>query len=75
MAGRSASHLHVRLSASQARKRLAGRGFGVRRVETTGRNESVVVHTATGRHLRQLESLFRDVIVPSGESAPRDEEE
>jgi len=54
--------LYVNLSASQARKRLKGRGFGVRRVEATGDHQSVVVHTATGGHLRKLESLFADVL-------------
>ncbi len=55
--------LHVNLSASQARKRLKGRGFGVRRVEATGDHQSVIVHTATGGHLRKLESLFSDVML------------
>ena len=55
--------LHVNLSASQTRKRLKGRGFGVRRVEATGDHQSVIVHTATGGHLRKLESLFADVLL------------
>ena len=38
------------------------RGFGVRKVETAGKNRAVIVHTATGEHLRQLEALFQDVI-------------
>ena len=33
-----------------------------RRVETAGKKRAVIIHTATGEHLRQLESLFQDVI-------------
>jgi hypothetical protein len=58
--------LFVRLSASQARRRLQGHGFGVRKVHSTGRNEAVIVHTATGEHRRDLYSLFQDVILPAG---------
>jgi DNA transformation protein and related proteins len=54
--------LHVDLGASQVRRRLKGHGFGVRRVMTAGKNRAVIIHTATGEHLRQLEALFRDVI-------------
>jgi hypothetical protein len=54
--------LYVHLSASQTRKRLKGRGFGVRRVEATDRNQSAITHTATGDHLRELQSLFSDVM-------------
>lgn len=54
--------LYVNLSASQARKRLKGHGFGVRKVEAADRNQSVVIHTATGGHLEQLKSLFADVV-------------
>jgi hypothetical protein len=54
--------LRVNLSASQTRKRLKGYGFGVRSVEASDRNESIITHTATGEHRRELESLFADVI-------------
>ena len=53
--------LFISLSASQTRKRLKGHGFGVRRVEATDRNQSVIFHTATGQHLRELQALFSDV--------------
>lgn len=53
---------YVQLGASQARRRLKGHGFGVKRVETAGKNRAVIIHTATDRHLRQLQSLFYDVI-------------
>ena len=55
-------HLYVKLSASEARRRLKGHGFGVRRIEAAGKGRAVIVHTATGKHLRQLESLFQGAI-------------
>lgn len=54
--------LYVNLSASQTRKRLKGRGFGVKKVEAADRNQAVIVHTATGGHLQELKSLFADVV-------------
>ena len=54
--------LHIRLSASQVRRRLKGLGFGVRKVQSAGRNEAVIIHTATGDHRRELEALFQDVM-------------
>ena len=59
--------LYVLLSASQARRRLKGLGYGVRKVESTGRWESVIIHTATGDHLRELRSIFQDVLPPTAE--------
>ena len=54
--------LYVNLSASQTRKRLKGFGHGVKKVEAAGRNQAVIMHTATGGHLEELESLFADVM-------------
>ncbi len=54
--------LYVNLSASQTRKRLKGRGLGVKKIESTGRQQAVILHTATGEHLRELRSLRRDVV-------------
>lgn len=54
--------LYVTVSASEARRRLKGRGLGVRRIESAGKGRAAVVHSATGKHLRQLESLFQDAI-------------
>jgi DNA transformation protein and related proteins len=54
--------LYVNLSASQTRKRLKGYGFGVRKVAAADRNQAVIIHTATGDHLRRLQSLFADVL-------------
>lgn len=56
--------LYVELNASQVRRRLKGRGFGVRKVESAGAHRAVIIHTATGEHLRSLEALFRDVLPP-----------
>jgi len=61
--------LYVNLSASQTRKRLKGHGLGVRKVEAADRNQSVIVHTATGDHLRELESLLADVVTASSREA------
>jgi hypothetical protein len=61
--------LYVDLGASQVRRRLKGHGFGVRRVETAGKYRAVITHTATGEHLRQLQSLFQDVIEAKADDA------
>lgn len=61
--------MHVNLSASQVRKRLKGLGYGVRKVYSAGRQEAVIIHTATGDHRRELESIFQDVIV-AGDQLP-----
>jgi DNA transformation protein and related proteins len=61
------ARLYVNLGASQARRRLKGHGFGVRKDETAGKNRAVIIHTATGEHLRQLEALFQDVIEAQSE--------
>ena len=53
--------LFVNLGASQARRRLKGFGHGVRKVETDDSNKAVIIHTATGQHLRQLQAKFTDV--------------
>jgi hypothetical protein len=54
--------LHVKLGASQVRRRLKGLGFGVRKVQSAGRGEAIIIHTATGQHLRQLQAIFQDVM-------------
>jgi DNA transformation protein len=53
--------LFVNLGASQVRRRLKGFGHGVRKVQTAGRDRAVIIHTATGRHLHELEAKFADV--------------
>jgi hypothetical protein len=52
--------LYVNLSASQVRRRLKGLGYGVRKVQSVGRNQSLIIHTATGQHLRELQAIFAD---------------
>jgi DNA transformation protein and related proteins len=54
--------LAVNLSASQTRRRLQGHGFGVKKVHSDGRNQAVIIHTATGQHRDELHALFADVI-------------
>jgi DNA transformation protein and related proteins len=54
-------HLFVNVGPSQARRRLKGFGHGVRKIQSAGRNRAVVIHTAMGRHLKELEAKFADV--------------
>jgi len=65
----SGQRFYVEVSASEARRRLKGHGFGVRRVESAGKNRAAILHTAVGVHLRQLESLFHDALPPRSEPA------
>ena len=60
--------LYVNLGPSKTRRRLKGHGFGVKKVQSAGRNQAVIVHTATGEHLRQLKQLFADVTASEHES-------
>jgi hypothetical protein len=57
--------LYVNLAASQVRRRLKGFGHGVRRIQSAGKNRAVIIHTATGQHLEELEAVFGDVEVSS----------
>ncbi len=52
--------LFVNVGASEARRRLKGFGHGVRKVQSAGSNKSVIIHTATGQHLAELEAKFVD---------------
>jgi len=61
MADPHGDKLFVNLGASQTRRRLKGFGHGVRKVQSAGRNQAVIIHTATGRHLQELENKFADV--------------
>jgi DNA transformation protein len=60
--------LFANVSASEARRRLKGFGHGVRKIQSAGRNQAVIIHTATGRHLRELENKFADVGFASKET-------
>lgn len=55
------AHLFVNLAASETRRRLKGFGHGVRKIHSDGKNRAVVIHTATGEHLRELQAKFADV--------------
>jgi DNA transformation protein and related proteins len=59
--------LYVNLGASQVRKRLKGVGYGVRKVETAGTNQALIIHTATGEHRRRLYALFDGLIASASE--------
>jgi DNA transformation protein len=61
MADPKGDKLFVNLGASQTRRRLKGFGHGVRKVQTAGRNQAVIIHTALGRNLAELEAKFADV--------------
>jgi DNA transformation protein and related proteins len=54
--------LYVALGASKVRRRLKGHGFGVRKVYSDGKDRAVIIHTATGEHLRELEAFLQDVL-------------
>ena len=68
MADPKGYRLFVNMGPSQAKRRLKGFGHGVRKVQSAGRNRAVVIHTATGRHLQELEAKFADVGFSSVES-------
>lgn len=53
--------LYVNVGASEARRRLKKFGHGVRKIQSAGRNQALIIHTATGRHRRELEAKFTDV--------------
>ena len=55
------ARLFVNLGASQTRRRLKGFGHGVRQVQTAGTGKAVIIHTATGQHLEELQAKFADV--------------
>jgi hypothetical protein len=59
--------LYVALGASKVRRRLKGHGFGVRKVCTDGKDRALIIHPATGDHLRELEALFQDVLTTPAE--------
>lgn len=61
MADPQGDKLFVNLAASETRRRLKGFGHGVRKVQSAGRKQAVVIHMATGRHLKELQAQFADV--------------
>lgn len=67
------ARLYVDLSASRVRRLVKGFGHGVRKVQSAGKNRAVVIHTATGRHLKELKALFGGIGVSSSEVASGEE--
>ncbi len=67
MADPKGDKLYVNLSAAQVRRRLKGFGHGVRKIQSAGKNRAVVIHTATGQHLAELEAVFGDAKVSDSE--------
>jgi len=61
-------HLYVNLSASQTRRRLKGFGHGVRKIQSAGKNRAVIIHTANGQNLYELEAVFADVTYSTSEN-------
>ena len=61
MADPNGDTLLVYIGATQARRRLKGFGHGVRKVQSAGHNQALIIHTATGRHLEELQAKFADV--------------
>jgi DNA transformation protein and related proteins len=61
MADPKGDKLYVNLGPSQVRRRLKGFGHGVRKVQSAGRNQAVIIHTAWGRNLAELQAKFADV--------------
>jgi hypothetical protein len=66
--------LYVALGASKVRRRLKGYGFGVRKVYSDGKDRAVIIHTATGEHLRELEAFFQDVLTTPDNPQPLPDE-
>ena len=61
MADPKGNRLYVNLSAAETKRRLKGFGHGVRKVQSAGRKQAVIIHTAEGKNLRELEDKFADV--------------
>jgi DNA transformation protein and related proteins len=67
MADPQGTRLYVNCSAAQARRRLEGFGHGVRKIHSAGAGRAVIIHTATGQHLEELQQQFAAVGYASSE--------
>jgi len=68
--------LYVNIGATHAKRRLKGFGHGVRKIQSAGRNRAVIIHTATGRNLTELEAKFADVgHATRADDLPHDDDE
>ena len=63
--------LFVGIGSAETRRRLKGFGHGVRKVRSGGRNQAIIIHTATGRHLEELKRRFADVACSNRETLVR----
>lgn len=45
---------------------IKGFGHGVRKIQSAGKSQAVIIHTATGRHLAELKAESADVGCSSG---------
>ena len=61
MANPKGDALYVNVGAAEARRRLKGFGHGVRKVRSAGKNQALIIHTATGQHRQELIAKFADV--------------
>lgn len=61
MADPKGDRLFVNVSAAETRRRLRRFGHGVRKIRSAGKNRAVIIHTATGEHLEELQAQFDDV--------------
>jgi hypothetical protein len=68
MADPQGHRLIVNVSAAEAKRRLKGFGHGVRKVRSAGRKQAVIIHTAEGKNLRELQDKFADVGCSSTEA-------
>ncbi len=69
MADPQGDYLYVNLSATLTRRRLKGFGHGVRKVHSAGRGQAVIIHTAQGSNLAELQAKFADVGYASRDNA------
>ena len=53
--------LFVNVGASEARRRVKHFGHGVRKVSSAGRGQALIIHTAYGKNLTELQAKFADV--------------
>ena len=58
MADPQGDALYVNVGASEARRRLKGFGHGVRKIRSAGKNQALIIHTATGQNREELEAIF-----------------
>ena len=53
--------LFVSWSTAETKRRLKGFGHGVKKIHSAGKKRAVIIHTAVGKNLEELKSIFCDV--------------